>query len=140
MSSLLEFPLGFWISLALLFGVAANAWRHRNEAWGIPAIAVCGTVFTWYHGDVLYNNYAQYAAQFAPDTIIAAWWQVTAFVVSFAILAPFVHKQFNPARVGRHSTALIFANAPDALDKLSRQLASTLRALAVVWIVLSIFA
>lgn len=140
MANLADFSLGFWFSLAILAGLAVRGWKHRNEGWGIPAMAVCGTVLVWYHGDVLYNDYARYAAQFSFDELDSAWWQVTWFAASFAALAPLVHRRFNPVVAGQRSTMVALLGRRDALARVQPLLAPTLGALAAVWLVLSLAA
>ncbi len=93
-------PFGFFLSLAALVAVAVNAWNHRREGWGIPAMAVCGTVVVWYHVDVIYNGYDTFLDKFLPEAMAAAWWQVTLFAASFAVLVPLVHGIVNPNAKG----------------------------------------
>jgi hypothetical protein len=137
---LFDLQLGFWVSLAALAGVSLHAWNHRREAWGLPALAVCGTVLAWYHGNVIYGDYKTFSSQFSYEAMAAAWWQVTAFAVSFGILAPVVHGKLNPARIGRHSTVLALLGAKDALARLQRPLKLTLGPLAAIWSALSVAA
>ncbi len=140
MAHLADFPVGFWLSLAILAGLAVEGWRHRRDGWGIPAMAVCGTVLAWYHGDVLYNDYARYREQFSFATLDSAWWQVTWFAASFAVLAPRVHRMVNRARVGGQSTVVAMLGRSDALDRFQPLMAPTLAALAGVWLFLSFIA
>lgn len=107
-------PLGFWISLAILLAVMSYCWTHRREPWGIPALAICGTVFMWYHGDALYNDYAKYSVRVPGEAVDAAWWQVTGFLICFAAIAPLLYRQFN-RRVGKQASrvyALAASNDP----------------------------
>lgn len=140
MANLADYPLGFWISLAILAGLGARAWRRRHEAWGIPAMAVCGTVLVWYHGDVLYNDYALYSAQFSFAALDSAWWQVTWFAASFAVLAPLTHGKVNRATPSPGSTVLAMLGRRDALAKVQPLLAPTLAVLAAIWLLLSVVA
>jgi hypothetical protein len=130
---LFSFPFGFWLSLAALAAIAFYAWNQRNEAWGLPALAVCGTVMVWYHGDVLYN-YKAVAETFSYEVVAAAWWQVVLFVASFALFAPLLHRIINPAKIGRTSTVMALLAGPRALMWLQRTLPATLRPLAAVWL------
>jgi hypothetical protein len=137
MSNLLSLPFGFWISLALVFGVAINAWRHREEGWGIPAIAVCATVCVWYHGDALYNDYHNYVAQFSFEAMAAAWWEVALFTLTFAVIAPLLHRKLNPARIGGTSTIIGLVRSSDAMSRLQRPLKMIFGPVALVWLTLS---
>ena len=140
MQHFFDLPPGFWVSLAVLAGVSLRAWKHRREAWGLPAIAVCGTVLAWYHGNAIYGDYKTISSHFSHEAMAAAWWQVAAFAASFAVLAPVVHGKLNPARIGRQSMVLVLLGAKDALARLQRPLKLTFGPLAVIWGALSVVA
>jgi hypothetical protein len=101
---------------------------------------VCGTVFVWYHGDALYNDYSKYLTQFSPEVMSAAWWQVALFAASFAVLAPLLHRAFNPAQTGGASMVIALLRSKDAISRLQRPLEAILAPLTVVWLILSAFA
>ena len=105
---------GFWISLIVLLVVSGYAWSNRREPWGVPAIALCGTVFVWYHCDALYNDYAKYTTRMSAEAVDAAWWEVSGFLICFAVTAPLVYHRFNPAAGKRasHLYALVAGNDP----------------------------
>ena len=135
-----DLALGFWVSLAVLAAVAAYAWRHRREGWGIPAMAVCGTVFAWYHGDVLYNDFSEYSRQFSADVMNAAWMQVTLFLAGFAWLSPALNRMLNRRLIGRTSTVVGLLSRRDTLVRLQRPLQAAFGVLASVWIGLGLIA
>lgn len=140
MDNLSLLPIGFWISLSVLAIVARNCWRHRREGWGIPGVAVCGTVCAWYHGDAIYNGYKYFTLQFSPEVQAAAWWQVTWFLAAFALLAPFVHRKCNAAMLHSSSVVLAIISAPNVISKLQRPLKAVFAALATVWFLLTAIA
>jgi hypothetical protein len=135
---LFSLPLGFWISLAAVAGAVWNAWNHRREGWGIPAIAVCGTVVVWYHVDVIYNGYDTFLSQFSPEAMAAAWWQVTLFAACFAVFAPLVHGKLNPASIGRQSTVMALLDDIHAIARVQPMLKQILGLVAVVWLAINV--
>lgn len=133
-------PLGFWISLVILLGVVGYAWTRRREPWAIPAMAICGTVFIWYHCDALYNDYEAYSARFSVDAVDAAWWQVTGFLICFAAIAPALYQRLN-RRAGKRASRVHALIAGNDSRVGIRRLAPPLLALAAgVWVVLIVFA
>ncbi len=140
MSSLFDFPLGFWVSLAFAAGLVVHAWKCRNQAWGIPAIAVSATVVVWYHGDPLYNGWQGFSRDFMPQVLDDAWWQVTLFVASFWAMAPFVNRKLNPPKAGRRSTVVSLLEGMLTLDRLQEFLAPMLAGLAAIWAALTVIA
>ena len=89
-------PFSFWVVVALIASGVAWASGHVADGLGIPIMAVLGTVVAWYVGDVLYNDYqVNYQAQFTPEVMNEAWWEVALFVLTFLFLVPVVHRQIN---------------------------------------------
>jgi hypothetical protein len=140
MLNLPNLPFGFWLSLLALAGLAAYAWEHRAEAWGIPTIAVCGTVFAWYHCDALYNVDVDYGLRFSSDVRSAAWWQVTEFVAILAVLVRFVHSKVNPRNVYPSSTVVALLSGQDTLVTLQRPLRVGFGVAAGAWLTISAIA
>jgi hypothetical protein len=125
---------GFLISLATLVGVLGYGWANRRRPWGIPVMAVCGTVLFWYHGDALYNDYEAYAVQFPPEAITAAWWQITSFLLFFCVLAPVLHAQVNRSLLRRPSTVASVLAGQLSLEQLQPILSPMLSGFAVIWL------
>lgn len=95
MKVLFELPLQFLACcLAILTGVYVG-WRHRHQAWGLPVIAVLGTVTVWYIVDVFYNDYDEYLFKLGPEALDAAWWQVLIFLIGFLGMVPVIHGVVN---------------------------------------------
>ena len=62
-------PLLVWacsLIAALLVGYAVH---HRRSAWMMPCLAVIGTVYAWYLGDILYNGMGFLSRFFTPSVI-----------------------------------------------------------------------
>lgn len=128
----------FWVSLLVLLAITRQGWQGRRQGWGIPVMAVCGTVLAWYHGDALYNEYdARYAERFTDGVLALGWLQVLVFAVAFGLLAPTVSRTINRRQAwgGSHITRLL--SAPDSLDRLQPLLNKTLIVLAAVWLILT---
>jgi hypothetical protein len=129
------FPVGFWLSLVVLLGAMAHAWSRRREPWGIPAMAICGTVLAWYHCDALYNDYQVYTARLPGEAVDAAWWQVAGFLVCFIAIAPALYRQFNRATAKRPSRVFAWIEGT-ASTVATRRLARPLLGLAAgAWLV-----
>jgi len=104
------FPFPFWLSILAMLGFGFHAWKMRYHGWGIPMIAVLGTVAAWYVGDVFYNNYADIRVQIGDSNFEAAWWEVALFVVAFGCLVPQMHRAVNRKILRRqHRGSQIFA-------------------------------
>ena len=140
MPDLFSLPFGFYLSLAILAAVAAYAWKNRRQGWGFPAMAVCGTVLVWYHGDVVYNDSSAYSHQFSPTTIDAAWLQVALFLVCLAWLARRVNRVVNRRLTGRTSIIVGLLRDREGIVWLQPTLEMAFGILAFVWIGLSLIA
>lgn len=99
-------PLPFFICCLLIVSFALQAWRGRDEAWGIPAILVLATVTGWYVVDVLYNDYGDYVLFIGEESLENAWWQVCLFVTVFGFVANKVSHRFNAPLLGGGSQVL----------------------------------
>ena len=102
-----QFPLPFYLSLAAMIVFGYRAFRAVNYGWGLPVLAVLATVATWYHVDVLYNDYGGYVEEIGIDHVTRAWWQVGLFILAFGLLTPFCHKLFNRRLLHLSSSALL---------------------------------
>jgi hypothetical protein len=141
MAGLFALPIGFWISFLLLAGLALRGWVKRREAWGIPSAVVCGTVLIWYHGDAVYNGYADlHSRLFSRDVLDAAWWQVTSFALALAVFAPGVHRQVNRRFSGATSVAAQFIDERAPTEVMQRAIRLTLRGLVITWTILTVIA
>ena len=135
-----SFPVGFWVSLATLAGAFYYAWINRRKSWAIPTLAVCATVFVWYHCDVLYNDYAEYLDHFSVEMIDAAWWQVTYFLVCFWALAPLVHAGVNRSLLKNPSAVASVLAGRIELDEWQPLLPLMLGGFAAIWAGVSVAA
>jgi hypothetical protein len=134
------FPIGFWVSIVALVGASYSAWINRRKSWAIPTAAVCATVFVWYHGDVLYNDYTEYLDRFPVETIDTAWWQVTSFLFCFWALAPLVHRAVNRSVLGKPSAVTSLLAGRIDLNQWQPFLPPMLSGFAAIWAGISIAA
>jgi hypothetical protein len=95
MDSLAHLPLPYYLCVLALAGFSWNAWKSREEAWGIPMLAVLVTVGAWYLMDPIYNGYQAYVNTFGEGVLSTAWWEVLLFLISLAVLAPVMSKKIN---------------------------------------------
>jgi hypothetical protein len=135
MNDILQFPLAFWISLAVLLGVACLGWLHRLQGWGVPAMAVCFTVIAWYHGDAIYNDYNQtYAKSFTPEVLNRAWLELAWFGLWLGGFSCFVPGLANRNLRGRISRVEVLRTNGRALNQLQPAITEAGYAVAAVWL------
>ena len=131
------YPLSFFVSFLVLIACGWYAWKHRRDGWGLPALAVLGTVGAWYHGDGLYNDYEMYRSTLGDDTLSAAWWQVLLFTITFVLLVRPMHMAFNKRFLGRRSMLMVYTETPRIEHPaVQRQVDQLAKALLVAWIIL----
>ena len=131
------YPIPFFLSAFALIGISLFAWKHRRDGWGLPMLAVLGTVSVWYLGDGLYNDYESYRLTIGDDALGAAWWQVLLFVVTFAFLVKPLHEQINRRFLKRRSHLLIYATSDKIRNpNLQQTIDQVASALLVCWIAL----
>src|SRR5665213_1174182 len=95
MDSLHLLPLPYYLCVVALVVFSWRAWQARDEGWGVPMLAVLGTVAAWYLGDPLYNGYKEYLARFGETRLTEAWWEVLIFLIALRILVPPVNRKIN---------------------------------------------
>jgi hypothetical protein len=95
MDSLALLPFPFYLCAFALLIFSWEAWQSRDAGWGVPMLAVLGTVAAWYLGDPLYNGYKEYLTKFGVERMNVAWWEVMIFLVSFRILTPVMNRKIN---------------------------------------------
>lgn len=87
----MDFPISFYITLALLLAFGVELFLRRREDWALPVAMVYATVFVWYFGDFL-GFRERYEAM--PDLFVAhGFWQIAIFLVCFRILAPTISRR-----------------------------------------------
>jgi hypothetical protein len=131
------YPVSFFVSGLALIGASLFAWKHRREGWGLPLLAVLGTVAAWYHGDGLYNDYEIYRLKHGDDSLSAAWWQVFLFVLTLSLLVRPIHQQVNQRLIKRRSHLILFTMT-NKIDNpsIQRQLDLFSQAILGAWIIL----
>jgi hypothetical protein len=141
MDEVVEFPAGFYISLAILVVAFAYAWKLRESGVGIPMLAVLGTVGVWYFGDALYNDYQKYVMEIGGQYLEAAWWQVGLFILAFAVMVPVVHRVMNRKMLGQRSQFMdLMHHGGIENPEFQRRLDVAMGLIAGLWIILMIIA
>ena len=89
-------PIEFWVAIALFAFGCFFAFQNFANGTGLPMLAVLGTVFFWYVGDVLYNDYEQvHVSNFDSQIMASAWLQVAIFLFSFILFVGIVAPALN---------------------------------------------
>ena len=136
-----QFPIPFWIAVFMAVGAGYWFWQQRHTGFGIPGMAVLGTLAVWYFGDALYNDYAAMVLRFGADTLAMAWWQVVLFIGGFALLVPPVHRSINRRWSQKGSEVLRFAAGREIEQpSFQRAIDRFLFSLILAWIPLMILA
>lgn len=135
--TLILLPFSFWgaIILFLLGGLVAV--RKLRSGLGIPMLAILATVFFWYVGDVMYNDYPNYLHKlFSDDVLSIAWLQVCAFLIAFLIFVKIMNRR--PRRCFSNAYLLYRdgVNYPE-IQLVTRQF---FKICLVIWCVLVLFA
>ena len=133
------FSLPFLIVCATLCIGTVIGWSNRYALWGLPAVAVLGTVSVWYVVDPLYNDYQMYHEQFGNVIIENAWWQVCLFAVVFLGLCPLMTKWIAGHGGKSHAMELLDSRPLDR-PWFQAQVDTLFRAAAIVWILFNIVA
>jgi len=135
------YPISFFLSALALIAASLFAWKHRRHGWGLPMLAVLGTVGAWYHGDALYNDYEVYRLSIGDNAINAAWWQVLLFLITFVFLVPPIHRAFNKRFLKKQSNLMIYTETSKIKHpSVQSQIDQLGKALLVAWIVLMVIA
>lgn len=130
-------PFAFWIAAALLGTCLLVGWLRRRDGWGIPLIAVAGTVSFWYLGDALYNDYATYRLTIGESHLTAAWTQVALFALTLLLAAGPIHRALNKKMAEKNSSLLRFLETnATASDSFQHGLDLTCRTFAALWLAL----
>lgn len=137
LDTLFIFSFEFWCVIGLLvFGFFWCKKKIKNGI-GLPAAAVLFTVFIWYVGDALYNDYLNtHMKMFPPLVLSTAWWQVVVFLLVFICSNPFLHKFINKRYLKSVSHAYIYYKKGIKNEQFQRGLKVLFRAGMIVWIIL----
>lgn len=138
-NDILSMSFGFWLSLGVLVLVGLNGWSNRYRAFGIPVLAVCGTVILWYHGDAVYNDYWEnHAVLFKEQTLWNAWTQVMLFGISLAFLTPIIHRKVNRRLLGQRSNVSQLLDGRETLDRMQLPIQRVFSVFLSIWLVLTL--
>lgn len=110
-----DYPVEFYLVMALAIGIAAWAVTVIRTGIGLPLLTVLGTVVFWYAGDVLYNDYETiHAVQFLPHVLANAWLQVGGFLLTLVAGVCILHPLINKDCIGYESKVyLCWKNGTD---------------------------
>jgi len=134
-------PFPFYLTALTAILIGLYAWSGLRQAWGIPALAVIGTVTVWYLGDAIYNDYAEYVQQFGAEALGRVWWQVIGFLVAFALLVRPVHRMINRRHLRKGSSIMRLVTTR-AVDQplMQRRLTMVTSGLVMIWAGLMVIA
>ncbi len=137
MDQLVLFPTPFFVGLILIGILLLYAWNGRQEGWGIPTGMVLATVGTWYYGDGLYNDYAEYQEKVGNEALEVGWWQVLWFLVVFGVIVQPVNQFFNQRFLRYRSRTMLYyeTNLLQTRD-MQRQLDKVAWLLFYAWLLL----
>ena len=132
-----SYPLPFWLCCGAIVAFGTYFFVMREEGWGIPALAVLGTIAVWYVGDAIYNDYNAYLMEIGEDAMDAAWWQVFLFLCTFGLLVQPVSNRFNRRYAGNKSQIFKLMKTRGWQNPgFQKQLDTACNLLAVVWLIL----
>jgi hypothetical protein len=135
------YPVAFYIAGAILGVGMLYGWTLRQKGIGLPMMVVLATVGAWYFIDVLYNDYAEYQLQLGADILDSAWWQVILFILSFCILAPFMHRWFNKKMLHERSHILRLSLVGGLENAyFQSKITAAFRILTAAWVVIMVLA
>ncbi|MDB4793680.1 hypothetical protein OAG63_01455 [Methylacidiphilales bacterium] len=124
MSDYANFPVVFWLAVAVLLLLLMEVFLRWKEPWTKPAFLVYGTVGAWYLGDLIYSGIAEFSGQFGPDILNAALGQVILFLLGY--------RGFVQVVVPRFIKNLPRRDSPPRIDQ--RSLAGLLKASSWLWL------
>ena len=133
-------PLQFYLCCLSVGVLFCCAWRERERAWGIPAMAVTATAAAWYLGDPLYNDYTGYFQTAGEAALSKAWWEVLLFFISFGILAPLINQRMNGGLEMRSRLFRMIRNREVDEGAFQAQITKTARILILPWLILMMLA
>lgn len=141
MDSLSLLPLPYYLCVAVFVIFAWQAWQARDEGWGVPLLAVLGTVAAWYLGDPLYNGYKPYLVRFGAGRLSEAWWEVLTFLIALRILVPVMNRKINGtlASEGSHIFRAIRSGLINT-EEFQNQITLITRLLVIPWVLLMLLA
>ncbi len=135
--TLMLLPFTFWLAMMFFAAGTFIAFKKLRSGLGIPMLAVLGTVFFWYAGDVLYNDYANNHHQLFSDEVLStAWLEVSAFLLAFLVFV----KILNRKRARYVSSAYLLYKNGVAYPEIQLIIRQFFKVCLVVWCVLVLFA
>lgn len=141
MDSLTLLPLPYYMSVIAVVVMAYTAWNARRAGWGVPMIAVLGTVSVWYLGDPIYNGYEGYVLKFGGGPLVDAWWEVLLFLLAFGKMVPMLHRRLNRDFLGREGRIFPFMEQQVVdTEAFQNQITVITGLILLPWIVLMVIA
>ncbi|MFO1066391.1 MAG: hypothetical protein U0892_21240 [Pirellulales bacterium] len=135
-----ENPLFFLTLLIAMIGIVYG-WSQRATGWGIPMMAVNGTVLVWYHGDAVYNDYAnRHAMMFDDGTLNQAWLEVAFFQICFIFSSRLVCRWLNSRFRENSGFVAELLSERDAIFRLQPLIYLTFQIVSITWLTYTAFA
>jgi hypothetical protein len=94
------------------------------------------TAASWYLGDALYNNYAEYLQEIDKASLDHAWWEVLLFFVALGVLVPIVNRRINGGLTSQSQILAMIRNRAVDSEGFQDQVTLIVRLLIVPWIFL----
>lgn len=135
--TLILLPFTFWAAIILFLLGGLVAVRKLRCGLGIPMLAILATVFFWYVGDVMYNDYPNYLHKvFSDDVLSIAWLEVCSFLLAFLIFVKLLNRK------SRRSFSNAYLLYRGGINYLEIQLVTKqfFKICLVIWCVLVVFA
>lgn len=119
---LFDLPPSYWIAVAVLFALLAEAALRFRQRWAVPAAMVYVTILGWYMLEPI--NTPETFGTFSPDSIDSAYVSVCIFLIAFRIVVGQITVLLAPKVFG-----------DTTID--SVPVDQVLRVAAIVWVVLA---
>lgn len=133
-------PLPFYLCCIAVAVLAIKAWEGRGKGWGIPMFAVVVTAFSWYPGDALYNNYAEYVQIQGAESLTLAWWEVLIFFVALGVFVQLINRKINADLPPESQIFKAIQNHTIDTEQFQAQVSIIVKVLIGPWILLMLLA
>ena len=134
-------PFPYYLCVAAVLILLWKGWQAREQAWGIPFMAVAATAGALYLIDPIYNDYGTYIQEFGSDILTEAFWEILLFFVSLWLLTPEVNRRVNGNLPENQSQIFrMIADSEIETPQFQDQVAALAKAILIAWCVLMVLA